>query len=170
MTRAIIKGIEWLSEWSGKVAGFFILGMIGTVCYEVFMRYLLNSPTMWYSDVNYMLGGSLMAMGQALVFRRGGHVRIDVVSTKFSERTQAIIDILFTVVVFIPAFFMISRSYWGDVALAVKINQTLMRSTWYPVAWPFKAALATGFTLFLVQGVANLLKDITRLITKGKQI
>ncbi|MEE9399350.1 MAG: TRAP transporter small permease subunit [Dehalococcoidales bacterium] len=168
--RKIVSGIEWLSEWSGRIAGFFILGMIFAVCYEVFMRYLFNSPTLWYSDVNYMLGGSLMAIGQALVFKRGGHVRIDVVSTRFSENTKVNIDIFFTVFVFIPVFIMLNKVYWGDVAYAIKISQTLMRSTWYPPSWPFKAALATGFALFLIQGVANLIKDVTQLATRGKQI
>ena len=108
--RKIVSGIEWLSEWSGKVAGYFILFMIATVCYEVFMRYLFNNPTIWYYDVNYMLGGSLMAMGQAYVFRRGGHVRIDILSIKFTEKTKIIVDIFFTTVVFIPSFIMLSES------------------------------------------------------------
>lgn len=168
--RKIVSGIEWLSEWSGRVAGFFIIFMIATVCYEVFMRYLFNNPTIWYYDVNYMLGGSLMAIGQAYVFRRGGHVRIDILSIKFTEKTKIIIDIFFTAVVFIPIFIMLSESYWSDVANAIKIKQTLMRSSWYPPAWPFKAALATGFTLFLIQGVANLIKDISQLATRGKQL
>lgn len=166
--RKIISGIEWLSEWSGRIAGFFILGMIFAVTYEVFLRYLFNNPTLWYSDVNYMLGGSLMAVGQALVFKHGGHVRVDILSIRFSEKTRLLIDIFFTVVVFIPAFTLISKAYWGDVAMAIKINQTLMRSTWYPVSWPFKAALAIGFSFFLLQGVANLIKDVGQLVTRGK--
>lgn len=168
--RNIVSGVEWLSEWSGRIVGFLILGMIVTVCYEVFMRYLFNNPTIWYYDVNYMLGGSLMVIGQAYVFKHGGHVRIDILSVKFSEKTKLIIDIFFTVVVFIPVFIMLSKVYWGDVFYAIKIGQTLMRSSWYPVAWPFKAALAIGFTLFLIQGIANLIKDISQLVTKGKQI
>ncbi|MFQ5996103.1 MAG: TRAP transporter small permease subunit [Dehalococcoidales bacterium] len=167
--REIVSGIEWVTEWSGKVAGYFILFMIITVCYEVFMRYLFNNPTIWYYDVNYMLGGSLMAIGQALVFKRGGHVRIDIVSIKFTEKAKTIIDIIFTTMVFIPAFIMLSEAYWSDVVKAISIDQTLMRSSWYPPAWPFKAALATGFTLFLIQGVANLIKDLTQLATRGKQ-
>lgn len=144
--------------------------MIVTVCYEVFMRYFLNNPTLWYSDLNYMLGGSMMAIGQALVFKHGGHVRVDVVSLRFSEQTKLIIDIFFTVVVFIPGFVFLSRAYWGDAIFAFKIKETIMSSTWYPPAWPFRAALATGFSLFLLQGVANLVKDVIQLATRGKQL
>ena len=167
--RIILQAVEWLSEWSGRVAGMLVLVMIFVVCYNVFLRYVFLRPTIWSYDTNYMLGGSMMVIGLAVVLKHGGHVRIDILSVRFSKKTKLIIEIVFTLCVFIPALLMISRVYWVDVFRAIEIGETLMRSSWYPVSWPFKAMLATGFSLFLLQGMVNVIKDVAALVGGGQQ-
>ncbi|HHE41245.1 MAG TPA: TRAP transporter small permease subunit [Dehalococcoidia bacterium] len=159
----LVAVVDRVSGFVGRVASWVILAMILVVCYNVAMRYVFNSPTAWSFDMNYMLGGSMMALGQALVHRDNGHVRIDVISNRFPERSRLILEIVFTVILFIPVFFMVSQVYWSDFIHAVQIGETMQQSAWYPLAWPFKLMLALGFSFFLIQGLANLVKYIARL-------
>lgn len=168
--RAIINGVDCLSEWTGKVASWVVLAMVLAVSYNVFMRYALNAPTIWSFDLNYMLGGSMMALGQAFVYKHKGHARIDVISMHFPWKTKVIIDIVFTALLFLPVFFMVSKVYWGDFVHSVVIKETMQQSAWYPLAWPFKLMLATGFSFFFLQGIANFIKDVAQLITGSERL
>jgi len=51
MIQAIAKAIGGFSELLGIIAGwmFFAVGIF--VAYEVFMRYVLTSPTVWVDEI-----------------------------------------------------------------------------------------------------------------------
>ena len=68
---------------------------------------------------------------------------------------------------FTPVFFLISRVYWLDFVNAVVIGEKSNQSSWYPLLWPFKLTLAVGFTLFLLQGLANAIRDLLQLVGRG---
>lgn len=159
--------IDRVSDATGRAVSVLVVIMIGVVCYNVFVRYVLNSPTSWSYDVTYLLGGSMMALGQAFVYKHDEHVRIDVVSVYFSERARLIIETVFTAVFFIPLIFFVSLTYWKDFRTAFLHGDTLMQTAWYPPVWPFKLLIAIGFTLLLAQGVARLISLIITLKSSG---
>jgi len=167
--RRLLAGIDWISEHTGRVVSWVTLIMILVVSYNVFMRYFLTMPTVWSFDMNYMLGGAMIALGLGFVMKHRENVRIDVVSARFSPRTRLWIEVVFGLLFFTPVFFFISRVYWLDFINAVKIGEKSMQSCWYPPLWPFKLALAAGFTLFLVQGLANAIRDLSQLVEGRKQ-
>ena len=52
MLQSLVKIVDGVSELVGIVAGwmFFAVGLF--VAYEVFMRYVLTSPTIWVDEVS----------------------------------------------------------------------------------------------------------------------
>ncbi len=88
----LLKVIDAVSEWSGKLAAWMIIPMVGGVTYEVVARYAFNAPTAWAYDLTYMLYGSLFMLGAAYTLRKGGHIRTDFFYENFSIRTKGIID------------------------------------------------------------------------------
>ena len=66
--KKILSVIDAISIWSGKVAGWLVLLVIGFIIYEILMRYLFHLPTLWVSEsmvfgsgLTYLLGGALIA-------------------------------------------------------------------------------------------------------------
>lgn len=51
---AYINFADRVSEWFGKAFAWLIMAMAFGVGYEVFVRYVLNSPTTWALDFSYM--------------------------------------------------------------------------------------------------------------------
>ena len=49
---SIIHAIERLSIWIGRSFGWCILILTLSVAYEVFVRYVLNAPTVWVFDLS----------------------------------------------------------------------------------------------------------------------
>jgi len=160
-----LKGVDWVSEYTGQAVSWVTVIMILVVTYNVFLRYFLNRPTVWSFDMNYMLGGGMIALGMGFIMKHRENVRIDVISSRFSQKTQLWIEVMFGLLLFTPVFFFISRVYWLDFINAVIIGEKSMQSCWYPPLWPFKLALAAGFTLVLIQGIANTIRDLFQLVT-----
>ena len=54
MTR-ILYFIDSLSAWFGKAFAWCIVVLTFSTCYEVFVRYVLNSPTVWAFDMSVQM-------------------------------------------------------------------------------------------------------------------
>ena len=163
----IYEGISLLSEWSGRAVRWLLVPLILSIAYDVFMRYVFNEPTIWSFTLSYMLGGSLTMIGFAYVLCHRGHVSVDLIYSKFPAKLKLIIDVVFTAVFFLPLFFMLSKVSVKHAYWSVSVNEIATESVWYPVIWPFKIAVALGFCLLFLQGVANFLKDIATLVKGG---
>ena len=59
---SIIHAIESLSIWVGRAFGWCILILTFGVTYEVFVRYVLNAPTVWSFDMMIQMYGALFLM------------------------------------------------------------------------------------------------------------
>ena len=57
-----VHAIEGLSLWVGRAFGWCILILTLSVSYEVFVRYVLNAPTVWAFDMMIQMYGALFLM------------------------------------------------------------------------------------------------------------
>ena len=57
---------ESLSIWIGRAFGWCILVLTLSVTYEVFVRYVLNAPTVWAFDMMVQMYGGLFLMAGAV--------------------------------------------------------------------------------------------------------
>ena len=54
--------VDSLSAWMGKAFGWCIMLLTFATCYEVFVRYVLNAPTVWAFDMSVQMYGALFMM------------------------------------------------------------------------------------------------------------
>jgi TRAP-type mannitol/chloroaromatic compound transport system permease small subunit len=165
----IYNGISLLSEWSGRAVGWLLVPLIIAIAYDVFMRYVLNAPTIWSFALSYMLGATIIMIGFAYVLYHRGHVSVDLIYSKLPTKVKLIIDIVFAVIFFFPLFFMLTKVSFEHAFWSCSVNEIATDTVWYPIIWPFKIVVALGFALLFLQGVANFLKDVTQLIQGGSE-
>ena len=91
---ALLRLIERISGLSGSLTAWLVVPLIAATAYDVAARYLFALPTQWAYEVGYMMMGTHALLGMAYTLREGGHIRIDALSQRFSERTKAIIDLI----------------------------------------------------------------------------
>ena len=87
--KTLIYAIESLSIWVGRAFGWCILILTFSVSYEVFVRYVLNAPTVWAFDMMVQMYGALFLMAGPYALAQDTHVRGDVVYRLFPVRMQA---------------------------------------------------------------------------------
>src|SRR5438105_11420523 len=100
--RNLIRAIDEVSYWSGKIFAWLILGLTLVVSIEVFKRYILNAPTAWIFDLDAMLYGTLFMMCGAYALSQDGHVRGDFLYSNMKPRTQAALDLALYFLFFLP--------------------------------------------------------------------
>jgi len=165
MLRTAIRRVDWFIDRSGKMLSWLVLAFVLTMAYEVVARYVFNSPTVWSYDVSYMLGGGMILLGGAYLILHDGHVRIDVIYGRLSERQRLILNISLWLVVFLPMTLILLQSSYHYAYRAWKFNEVSGIGIWRPPLFPLKAVILIAWILILVEGIASFLKDVLKLFT-----
>lgn len=158
MIDRIASSIDRLSGLLCWVAIAALLGLIAVTLFEVFVRYVLNAPTLWSSDIGYMLNGALFLLATAYTLRTGGHIRVDFFSARFRPRTQDAINAGFFALVLLPALSWISWVTARRTWRAFESGELDPMSSWAPLIWPFYLVLTIGFVSFALQVLAETIR------------
>lgn len=159
-----IRTIDAVSEVSGHIVSYLIIGLIATMVYEVVARYFFSSPTIWASDMTYMLYGSFFMLGAAYTLRHRGHIRTDFLYSNFPVRVQGIIDTIAYLLLFLPAITFFLWYGWQSFHSSWQLGERAITSPWAPVIYPFKAVLPITAVLLILQGISESLKSIHAVI------
>jgi TRAP-type mannitol/chloroaromatic compound transport system permease small subunit len=143
--------------------------MIVALIYEVFARYVFQRPTIWSYEVTYMIYGTHFLLGAAYTLRVKGHIRIDLLYMRFSKRGRALIDVIGYLVIFFPIMFILVISSFDMAKDAYMIREVSQFTPWQPILWPFKSVICVGFSLLILQGIAEFIRSVVTLI-RGEEI
>ncbi|MEW6622850.1 MAG: TRAP transporter small permease subunit [Bacillota bacterium] len=164
----ILHVISMISEWSGKIAAFIIIPNILALVYEVVARYVFNKPTIWSFEVTYFLYAGHFMLGAAYTLKYHRHIRVDVFYSRFSPRSQAMIDSIGYLVLFFPAILILIYGGIGLVQESLLMNERSAITAWKPILWPFKAMLPFAFLLLGLQGIVDFIGRFNVAIGRAK--
>lgn len=153
-----IRRIDILSKSIGHAFSWCVLILTASTCYEVFMRYVLNSPTAWAFDMSYMLYGALFMMSGAYAVSRNSHVRGDFIYRKWSNRTQAKVDLVLYLVFYFPAIFAMVFTGGQYAYESARILESSVNSPAGVPVWPLKSVIFFAGLSLLIAGAAELMR------------
>ena len=101
-------------------------------------------------------------LGLSYTENQDSNVKVDILSSRLSAKTQAVLGILTYAVIFLPVFFFMTV---GAIKYAYTSTVTgeLNSTSWAPPTYPFKIIMALGFLFLLLQGLSSLLKHVQAL-------
>ena len=156
----VIRAIDRFTSRFVYLVTLLLVPMILANVVEVFMRYVLGTPTVWAADVTVMTYGSLFMLGSAYTLFMGAHVRTDIFWDRFSARTKGLIDSVAYLFLFLPVMGLIFAISIDDLVYAYSIDERSTASLWRPIVWPFRAVIPVSALLMFAQGVSELLKAL----------
>jgi TRAP-type mannitol/chloroaromatic compound transport system permease small subunit len=154
----IIHAIEELSIWIGRAFGWCILILTLSVAYEVFVRYVLNAPTVWVFDMMVQMYGALFLMAGPYALAQDTHVRADVIYRLLSVRWQARIDLLLYLVFFFPGMLALFWYGWEIASDSWRYKEVSWNSPARIQIYFFKTLIPVAGALFIVQGFAECMR------------
>ncbi|MCJ7593538.1 MAG: TRAP transporter large permease subunit [Desulfobacterales bacterium] len=166
------KGIDWIIPVSIALAGCMLLLMTFVTAYEVFVRYLFNSPTSWTLDfaVYMLIGFAYCSM--VYVESQDRHIRVDLLLYQLSPRTRWIWEIATKIIFLI--FILLLIYFSTEFAYDSYENKEYAWTMWYVLTWPAKSAVPFGGALLGLYLIKEIIEKIAYLRTnpleRGKGI
>ena len=167
----IATGIELVSEWTGRLTSWLVLGMVALITYDVAMRYLFRAGSVALQELEWHLFAVIFLIGAAYTLKHDSHVRVDVLyqSRWMSPRRRALVNLVGTLVSLVPFCLLVIVSAWPFVHDAFIHGEGSPDPGGLPYRWLLKAAIPVGFGLLLLQGLATALRAYHDLLDKDTQ-
>lgn len=156
--QSVIRFIDEVSTWVGKIFGWSIVILTAATSYEVFSRYVLGAPTEWAFDAAYMMYGTLFMMSGAYALARNIHVRGDWVYRTWSDTTQAKMDLVLYFIFFYPGILALIYSGYVFAEQSWMMKEHSSFSPNGPPVYHFKSLIPITGGLLLMQGIGETLR------------
>lgn len=156
------RGIDWLNGWIGRLVYWLILVAVVISAGNAMVRYVLNMSSNAWLEIQWYLFSAVFLLSAGYTLLKNEHIRIDVVASRFSRRTQVWIDIFGTVFFLMPMVLIILYLSWPMFMLSYLGNE-MSSNAGGLVRWPVKLLLPVGFVLLALQGLSQLIKRIAYL-------
>lgn len=157
----MIRLIDWMNEAVGRVVSLCAAVFASMIIYDVFMRYVLLSPTLWAFDLTKMLYGFYFIMLGGYALRHQDHVRVDLLTEQLSGQVRRWVEIAGYVIFFLPFSLVFMLYSWQFALRSLAQGEKTYGAIQLPV-WPVKIAMAVAACLLLLQGISELLKLVLR--------
>lgn len=83
------RGLSYVSGGVARVSGWLVVAMVLVVVAAIFCRYILHISVIWSEEIPVMCNVLFVFLGTPYILRIGGHIRIDMVISSFSERRRS---------------------------------------------------------------------------------
>jgi TRAP-type mannitol/chloroaromatic compound transport system permease small subunit len=165
--------IDRLSEFVGRWVAWLVLAAVLISAANALSRKLLNISSNAYLEIQWYLFAAVFLLAAGYTLLRQEHVRIDVILSRFSRRTQVKIELFGYLAFLLPFVIVISRLVMPLVLRAYDSGE-MSSNAGGLIRWPVYALVPVGFALLGLQGVSEVIKRVAflqgRIDDPGKKL
>lgn len=160
----MINLMDNITEIVGKISAWLFFGIGLIVAYEVFVRYVFNSPTIWVDELSAVTQIWATYMGTAFALKHKDMIIIDIAFRNPNTWIRKALDTFSLLIILIFSFVAIWYGFelWLDSTMKGHRTDTYLALP----KWFTQASIWVGFSLLFLQAVAEIVKVWT---TKTKQ-
>ena len=149
--------VDLLNQKIGLIASWLVLISCLISAGNAMVRYAFSmSSNAWLEIQWYMFGGMVM-LGAAYTLKMNEHVRVDVLYSRYGERTRLWVDLLGGIFFLLPMTIVIGWLSWPMLANSYDIHEMSANSGGL-LRWPVKLMVPLGFLLLSLQGLSEVIK------------
>lgn len=154
---ALARLIDKLNE---KISGWVSWALLAAVIIcsgNALVRYTFNTSSNSWLEIQWYLFALMFLFSSGHTLRRDEHVRIDVVTGRFSRRTRVWLDLAGYLLFLLP---VVALVLWYAVPYALLSiqNQEMSSNAGGLIVWPAKLLIPVAFLLLALQGLSELIK------------
>lgn len=160
---ALARAIDALNEAVGRGARWLILACILISAANAIARYGFNLGSNAWLEIQWYLF-SLVFLGAAgYTLKHNAHVRIDLLASRLSPRAQHWIDLFGHLFMLLPVSAIMLWFGWDAFLESYRIGE-MSTDAGGLARWPIKVVVPAAFALLILQGLAETLRKIARLL------
>ena len=156
---SLSRRIDGFTAFIGRWVAWLVLAAVLISATNAVVRKAFNIGSNAFLEIQWYLFAAVFLLAAGYTMMRQEHVRIDVISGRFSKRTQIWIDVIGITCFLFPFIFMIIKLAMPLVINAY-VTQEVSSNAGGLIRWPVFALLPLGLLLLGIQGVSELIKRI----------
>jgi TRAP-type mannitol/chloroaromatic compound transport system permease small subunit len=161
------KVIDFIAEAMGRVGWVLLLYLMIFGVSDVFLRYVLNAPSLWISTTLQIAMVLMACVGGVYALNDDNFVKLDLFYANFSARKKAICDMI-TVVFTLMFLFVLIWKGATAAQLSVKMNQVTPTSIPFPI-YPIKIFIPIAAIIMLSVVIKKFVNDVITVVTGEKR-
>ncbi len=141
--------------------------MVLIIVYNVFSRYVLQHSITAFTELAWHFYALIFLMGAAYTLKHDGHVRVDLLYHRFSDRKKAWVNLLGALFFLIP----VSATIIWYLLMSPSFERSFVVQSWrfgegspdpggLPARYLIKTAIPIGFFFLILQGIAEIFRNI----------
>ncbi|MGB1254627.1 MAG: TRAP transporter small permease subunit [Thiolinea sp.] len=153
--RGWVDAITWRFS---RVAMYMTAIIVAIMMYEVFMRYVMEKPTIWVNEMSLWMGGWIYLSAGLYAMQQRSHIRITLLYDAVPLWLRRFFDILAVLFIVLWAFFTV----WGgfDEVVDGINNWERFDSAWAPpIPAVTQPLVLLTMVVVAIQAVSNLILD-----------
>ncbi|WP_367717566.1 TRAP transporter small permease subunit [Nitratireductor sp. GISD-1A_MAKvit] len=155
--------LDWINRAVGMVVRWLALAMVLVQFGTVILRYVYGISFIFLNETVLYLHSTLFMLAAGYTLLIDGHVRVDIFYGLFGRRGKARIDIFGALLFLLPSIFMIGWFSWPSVRNSWAIMEGAISVGGIPASFLLKSLIPAFCVLLIIQGIACILRDISRL-------
>ena len=156
---ALSRAIDLVNEHLGRLIYWAILIMVLISAGNAVSRYALNIASNAWLELQWYLFALVFLLCSGYTLLHNEHIRIDVVSSYLSRRTQVWIDVFGLVLFLLPMSLFIMWLSW-PIFMNAWTSGEISGNSGGLIRWPARLLVPLGFFLLSAQGFSELIKRI----------
>ena len=163
----VIHSLSWvvnpLVRIIKSVAGGILAAMMFLTAMDVLLRYIFNRPISGALELTECMMAVLVGFGLSYCASVKGLVSVEVLTSRFSPRAQAILN----TITYFFSFALFSLISWQSILyVSLMFKSNLVSAVLLIPAFPFVALLALGIFVFNLVLLINFLEYLSQAINK----
>ena len=151
--------IDGLNERIGRSVYWLVLVAVLLSAGNALIRKMFNMSSNAFLELQWYFFSAIFLLCAGYTLLRNEHVRIDVITGRFSARTQTWIDILGTLFFLLPMALLFIWLSW-PVFVRTFTHGEISTNAGGLLIWPARLLVPLGFGLLALQGISELVKRI----------
>lgn len=156
---ALSRVIDAINRRVGRAVTWLILLAVIVSATNATIRKLFNVSSNAWLELQWYLFGAVFLLAAGYTLLKNEHVRVDVLASRFSRRTQIKIEIFGVLCFLLPMALIIMWLSWPVFTDAFIHNEQSSNAGGL-VRWPAKLMIPVGFALLVAAGISHLIKCI----------
>jgi len=153
------KLIDKISEFVGRWVAWLVLAAVLISTANAVVRKVFNYSSNGFLEIQWYLFAAVFLLAAGYTLMRQEHVKIDVISGRFSKRTQIKIEIFglcFFLFPFVIAIIVLAMPLVTNALVTGEMSSNAGGL----IRWPVFALLPLGLALLGLQGASELIKRL----------
>ncbi len=153
------RPIDRIALFVGRVTMILIISMTAVMLYEVFLRYVVERPTLWANELTLWIAGYVFMCSGLYAMQQRCHIRIFLLYDMVPRWMQRLFDIISVLLLVVFAFFLVYGSF--HQVFVIKFYKWEMFGTAFdpPIPATIQPMILVMVVLIAIQAVINLISD-----------